>query len=126
MWRQKAVHAKKGKVKTVRDRNTVVQPSTGNVFADLELPNAGDELAKAKIVHRISKAIEEQGLTQIEAARILGIDQPKISALIRGRFGGFSLERLFRFLNALDQDVDIVIRPPRKAKKEASTRVVGD
>ncbi len=114
----------KHKTETRRDR-TAVQPSSGNLFADLQLPNPSEDLAKAKIVHHISKAIDEQGLTQVQAARILGIDQPKISALIRGRFGGFSLERLFRLLNALNQDVDIVIRPARKAQKEASTRVIG-
>ena len=113
----------KHKTGTRRDR-TSVEPSSGNVFADLELSNAAEELAKARIVYRISKAIEEQGLTQIEAGKILGIDQPKVSALIRGRFGGFSLERLFRFLNALKQDVDIVIRPVRNARTEATTRVV--
>lgn len=83
--------------------------SCGNVFADLGLDQANEFLAKAQIVARIDALITERGLTQVQAARLLGIDQPKISALLRGRLSGFSLERLIRFLNALDCDVNIHI-----------------
>lgn len=113
----------KRRTETRRDRSGV-EPSSGNVFADLGLPNPEEELAKAKIVRRISQAIRERGLTQAHAAEILEIDQPKASALLRGKFGGYSMDRLFRFLNALDQDVDIVIRPARKTRGEACTRVI--
>ena len=110
------------RMKTKSER-VAVEPSSGNVFADLGLPNAQEELAKAKIVFRIHKVIEERGLTQAQAAEILGIDQPKVSALIRGKHGGFSMDRLFRFLNALGQDVEILIRPVRGCGREAATRV---
>lgn len=107
-----------------KQEEAAVEAGSGNVFADLGLPNAEEDLAKAKIVRRIHQTINARGLTQSQAAEVLGIDQPKVSGLIRGRFGGFSMERLFRFLNALDQDVDIVIRPARSARGAAITRVI--
>ena len=85
--------------------------SSGNVFADLGLPDAPELHAKADLAYEISRTIDQQGLTQAEAAEILGVDQPKVSALVRGRLEGFSLERLYRFLNALGKDVEIVVRP---------------
>jgi predicted XRE-type DNA-binding protein len=96
--------------------------SSGNVFADLGLPDAEELLAKADLAIQISRAIEQCKLTQAEAAEMLGIDQPKISALMRGRLSGFSMERLYRFLNALGRDVEIVVRPA--ARKRAGVRVV--
>src|SRR3972149_3756098 len=84
--------------------------SSGNVFADLGLRNPEVLLAKADLVYEISRTIEARGLTQAEAAEILGIDQPKVSALVRGRLDGFSMERLFRYLNALGKDIEIVVR----------------
>ncbi|MFH1831723.1 MAG: helix-turn-helix transcriptional regulator, partial [bacterium] len=77
------------------------EQSSGNVFADLGLPNPEEALAKAELARQINFVIKKQKLTQKEAALLLGIDQPKISALISGRLSGFSLERLFRFLNEL-------------------------
>jgi predicted XRE-type DNA-binding protein len=93
--------------------------SSGNVFRDLELPDADALQVKADLVYEISRAIEQRGLTQREAAEILGIDQPKVSALVRGHLKGFSMERLYRFLNALGKDVEIVIR----ARDAAGVRV---
>ena len=91
-----------------------VTKSSGNVFADLGLPNADELLAKAEMVRQISHIIAQRRLTQAEAARILGTTQPKVSALLRGHLSGFSMERLIRFLNALDRDVEIVVkRKPR-------------
>lgn len=87
-----------------------VIPSSGNVFADLGFEDAGLELAKAKLALAISHAIGERKLTQAEAGEITGLDQPRVSAILRGRLGGFSIERLFRTLNALGQDVDISVR----------------
>ena len=84
---------------------------SGNVCADLGLPDAAELHAKADLAYEISRIIDQRGLTQIEAAEILGVDQPKVSALVRGRLDGFSLERLSRFLNALGKDVEIVVRP---------------
>lgn len=96
------------------NETTDFQESSGNVFADLGLPDPDEHLAKAQLASRISDIIDDQGLTQIEAAKMLGVDQPKVSALVCGRLAGFSMERLFGFLNALDCDVQIVIkRKPR-------------
>ena len=99
-----------------------VEKSSGNVYKDLGFVDASTELAKAEPARRISEVIEERGLTQAEAAKALGVDQPKVSALVRGRLGGFSTERLFKFLNALDREVEIVIRPVRR-KHSATVRV---
>jgi len=90
--------------------------SSGNVFRDLGLPDAELLQAKADLVHRISVLIERRGLNQTRAAAVLGITQPKISALLHGRLEGFSMDRLVRFLNALDQDVKISVRPKLKAR----------
>ena len=100
--------AKKRDPKLDDDR---IEEGSDNVFADVGLPNPEEALVKAKLSIAIEQIIQERNLTQAEAARVLGIDQPKVSALIRGRLKGFSVERLFRFLNKLDRDVEIVIRP---------------
>src|SRR5260370_39463719 len=100
-----------------------LEESCGNVFADLRLPNPQELLEKAELVHRIHVLIKDRKLTQRKAAELLGIDQPKVSALIRGRFDGFSVERLFRFLNLLDQNVEIIIRPKRRAKDQSLIQV---
>lgn len=86
-----------------------IQPSSGNVFADLSLDHADELMVKAELARRISSIIKIQRMTQIEAAAALGIDQPKISALTNGKLSGFSTARLFRFLNALGRDVEIVV-----------------
>jgi predicted XRE-type DNA-binding protein len=99
-----------------------VEKSSGNVYEDLGFTEASTELAKAELARRISEVIEQRGLTQAEAAKVLGVDQPKVSALARGRLGGFSTERLFKFLNALDREVEIVVRPVRR-KHSAGVRV---
>lgn len=83
---------------------------SGNVFADLGYPNAEEHQTKAKLVSRIAKLIERQHLTQTEAAIKLGIDQPKVSAMLNGRFRGFSVYRLMCFLSALGDEVEIVAR----------------
>jgi len=86
---------------------------SGNVFEDLLLPDAPGLMARAQLTRQIAKVIQRKGLKQVQAAQQLGIDQAKISALLRGRFEGFSVERLFRFLNALDQDIKIVVKPAK-------------
>jgi predicted XRE-type DNA-binding protein len=95
-----------------------------NVFADLGLPNAEQLLAKAVLTHQISRIIEERGLTQTEAADVLGIDQPKVSALVRGKLSSVSMERLYRYLNALGRDIDIVVRPKARGSARGVVRVV--
>jgi predicted XRE-type DNA-binding protein len=101
-----------------------VEASSGNVFADLEVPDPEESLAKAELVRRICDVIAERKMTQARAAVVLGVDQPKVSALVRGKLEGFSIDRLLRFLNALGRDVEIVVRPTGRGKKQASTRVV--
>jgi predicted XRE-type DNA-binding protein len=81
--------------------------SSGNVFADLGLPDPEERLAKAMLSIVIERAIEARGLTQAQAAKLLGTTQPKLSAAIRGQLSKFSLDRLFRFLNALGMSVRI-------------------
>jgi len=83
---------------------------SGNVYQDLGFPDAEERLAKARLAMRIEKIIETRNLKQAEAAKILEINQPKISALINGRLSGFSMERLIHFLNLLNQDVEIIVR----------------
>src|SRR5262245_18218394 len=101
-----------------------VEASSGNVFAHIEVPKPEESHAKAELVRRISDAIAERKRTQAWAAAILGVDQPKVSALVRGKFAGFPIHRLLRFLNALGRDVEIVVRPARRGSEPASTRVV--
>lgn len=97
--------------------------STGNVFADIGLPHPEQELLKAKLTLQIYRLIEKRGVTQTEAGKILGIKQPHVSALMRNRSGAFSVERLMDFLNALGQDVEIIVRPARKPHGEVSVVV---
>jgi predicted XRE-type DNA-binding protein len=98
-------------------------PGSGNVFADLGLPHPERELLKAKLTLQIYRLIQQRGLTQNEAGKILGIKQPHVSALMRNRAGAFSVERLMDFLTALGQDVEIKVRPMRREHGEVS--VVG-
>ena len=88
---------------------------SGNVFADLGLPNADERLAKADLAIKITEILRRRRLTQVQAAVVLGVDQPKVSALIRGRLSGFSIERLLRFLLLLGADVSITIHPHRRS-----------
>lgn len=97
--------------------------SSGNVFKDLGLSNPEERLAKAELAIQITTLIEQKKLTQAAAAKLLDIDQPKISALNTGKLSGFSLERLIRFLNVLDQDVTIKISPKKKTNEQASISV---
>lgn len=92
-------------------RKVDYKESSGNVFADLDKDTSEEKLAKAELARQIAKVIKNRKLTQKQAAEILGIDQPKISALVRGKLRSFSLERLIRYLNILGQDVRITISP---------------
>ena len=98
--------------------------SGGNVFADLGVDAPEEALAKAELTAKISEIIAARGLTQQAAARILGIDQPKVSALLRGKLGGFSTERLIRFLNALGRDVEIVVKDRPRGRGPGHLQVV--
>ncbi len=98
--------------------------SSGNVFADLGVAEPDEELAKAQLASHIREAIKRRRLTQAAAAALVGLDQPKVSALINGRLAGFSSDRLLRCLNALGQDVDIVIKSPPRSGQRGRLRVV--
>lgn len=95
--------------------------SSGNVFADLGFVNPEEALAKSELARQISAIIKQRKLTQKQAAEILKVDQPKISALIRGRLRSFSLERLISFLNELGQDVNIMISPTQSQSEHGHT-----
>lgn len=101
-----------------------VTESSGNVFTDLGVADAAEALAKAELAHAISTILAKRRLTQAQAAQILGIDQPKVSSLLRGRLAGFSLERLLRFLLAMDRDVEIVIKPKPRTRPAGRVNVV--
>jgi predicted XRE-type DNA-binding protein len=104
-------------------RRPVATASSGNVFADLELPGAEQELMKARLTLQIYRIIKDRGLTQTEAGKILGISQPHVSALARNRSGNFSVGRLIEFLTALGHDVEITVTPTRKHHGEMSVVV---
>jgi predicted XRE-type DNA-binding protein len=83
---------------------------SGNVFRDADVPNADEHLVKAQLVYKIDGLIKERGLTQKTAAELFGVKQPDVSNMLRGQFRQFSVERLLRFLVALGQDVEIVVK----------------
>ena len=95
-----------------------IRKSSGNVFADLGVKNPEEALVKARLAHVISDAIKTRGMTQVEAAEFLGIDQPKVSRLVRGQLDGFSIDRLFCFVTLLGSDIEItVIEPVRRTRR---------
>jgi predicted XRE-type DNA-binding protein len=97
--------------------------SSGNVFADLGLPNPEEALAKAELAQKIIVLIREKRLTQVQAAKLLGVDQPKVSALYRGHLTGFSLERLMRFLLRLGQDIKITVQATPRSRERSRVLV---
>jgi predicted XRE-type DNA-binding protein len=97
-----------------------ITESSGNVFADLGLPNPEQELMKAELTLQIYRIIKERKLTQTEAGKILGLKQPHVSLLMRNRAGIFSVGRLMEFLTALGQDVEVAVKPSRKEHGEMS------
>ena len=101
-----------------------IEEGSGNVFADIGLPNPEERLAKADLAIRISEAIRTRRLTQTRAALILKIDQPKISRLLRGQLSGFSTERLMRFLTLLGRDVEITVKATPRSRRQGHLRVV--
>ena len=100
------------------------EEGSGNVFADIGLPNPEERLAKADLAMRISEAIRARRLTQTRAAHILKIDQPKISRLLRGQLSGFSTERLLHFLTLLGRDIEITVKPASRLRRLGHLRVV--
>src|SRR6266481_4061329 len=91
--------------------------ASGNIFADLGLPDADNHFLKAQIVSEIYRLANARKLTQAGAGKRMGISQPEVSRLFKGNFREYSVERLMGFLTAFDRDVEIVVRPHRKAGK---------
>jgi predicted XRE-type DNA-binding protein len=98
-----------------------IERGTSNVFADLGLPDAHDRQTKTRLALALNRIIKDQALKQVDAARLLGVPQPKISALVNYRLDGFSVEKLMAFIVALGRDVDIIVRP---ARDEAAARIL--
>ena len=92
------------------ERSGKIVRSSGNVFADLGFADAGERQTKVRLALAINNVLQRRGLSQGKAAELLGINQPKVSALSKYRLEGFSVERLMRFLTSLSQDVEIIIR----------------
>lgn len=97
---------------------------SGNVFRDLGFERPDDELAKAALIVHVRELVAARDLRQVDTARLLGIPQSKVSVLLRGHSDGFSTERLMKLLNRLGQDIDIVVRPHRGARRPPRVRVV--
>ncbi|MFZ0887908.1 MAG: helix-turn-helix transcriptional regulator [Candidatus Binataceae bacterium] len=105
-------------------RKIKVEEGSGNVFADIGLPNPEERLAKAQLAYRIGETIRVRRLTQAAAAALLGVDQPKISRLMGGRLAGFSTGRLMHFLTLLGRDVEIVVKPASRSRRQGHVRIV--
>ncbi len=104
----------------MKKNTSPITEGSGNVFADLGFANPEQERLKAHLTLQIYRTIKQRGLTQTQAGAILGIKQPHVSGLMRGRSGNFSVGRLMEFLTTLGQDVEIAVRPSRKAHGEMS------
>jgi predicted XRE-type DNA-binding protein len=101
-----------------------IERGTGNVFADLGYPDAEERQTKLRLAYAINRIVEERRLTQAAVAGLLGITQPKVSALLNYKLAGFSVERLMTFLTALDRDVEIVIKRKPRSRPAARISVV--
>lgn len=104
--------------------NEPITRGTGNVFADLGFPDAAERQAKLRLAYALNQLLEGRKLSQAEVARVLGVSQPKVSALRNYKLAGFSVERLMNLLTALDQDVEIVIRRKPRSRKAGRISVV--
>ncbi len=101
-----------------KGKSIVIEPGSGNVFGDIGVVDAAEHLVKARLVSRIDDSIRSRRLTQAAAAELMGIDQPKVSAMLAGQFRGYSVERLIRFLVALGHDVEIVVGKRKRGVAE--------
>jgi predicted XRE-type DNA-binding protein len=100
-------------MKRTTEQAPIVTPSSGNVFADLGLPDPAARLLKASLVVAIREAIRVKGLNQTQAAEFLGISQPRISSILKGELDGFAIdiEQLCQILDTLGQEVVMVVKP---------------
>jgi predicted XRE-type DNA-binding protein len=106
------------------DPREPVTRGAANVFADLGFPDAAERQAKLRLAYALNHVLEERKLSQADAAKVLGVTQPKVSALRHYKLAGFSVERLMNLLTAVDQDVEIVIRRKPRSRKAGRIRVV--
>jgi predicted XRE-type DNA-binding protein len=102
----------------------LVTESSGNVFEDLGFANSKELLAKTELARQVYLIIKKRGLTQTAAADLLGLKQPDVSLLMRGRLSRFSTDRLIQLLNVLDRDVEIVVKRKSSSKRKGSVRVI--
>jgi predicted XRE-type DNA-binding protein len=107
-----------------RRRHETLTRGSGNVFADLDFPDAVERQAKLRLAYALNHVLDARKLSQADAAKVLGVTQPKVSALRHYKLAGFSVERLMNLLTAVDQDVDIVIREKPRSRKAGRTSVV--
>jgi len=101
----------------------MVEPSSGNVYADLGFADAEERLLKAELAVKIAELIDQKGLTQVGTARRVGLDQPKISHLLRGRLSGFSADRLFAILNRLGHSIEVRISAKERSPDQSHIHV---
>ena len=119
----------KAKTKTTKARKSratkeKIQVSSGNVFADLGFQDAEERLLKVKLATKIAQLIEKKGWTQAQTAERTGLDQPKVSRLLRGQLSGFSADRLFAVLNRLGHSVEVRISAKERSPEKSHTRVL--
>jgi predicted XRE-type DNA-binding protein len=101
-----------------------IEPSGGNVFADLGFVDAEERMLKAQLAVKIGELIERKGWTQAQTAAVTGLDQPKVSHLLRGRLSGFSADRLISILNRLGHSVEVRISEKERAPNKTRTKVM--
>ncbi len=107
-----------------RGESAAITRGSTNVFADLGYPDAAERQTKLRLAYALNQVVEQRGLSQTAAATLLGLSQPKVSALRNYKLAGFSVERLMTFLNALGQDVEIVIKSKPRSRHSARIKVV--
>lgn len=112
------------RAKTDKDKTRGITRGSGNVFADLGFADAEERQTKLRLAYALNEIMDAQRLTQAAATERLGLNQPKVSALRNYKLEGFSVERLMTLLNALDQDVEIVIRKKPRSRAAAKISVV--
>ncbi len=103
---------------------TEIHEGSGNVYRDLGFPDVEEMLVKAQLVYKISDIIRSKGLTQVAAARILGLTQPKLSGILRGQFRGISERKLIDCLTSLGRDVEIVVKDASRRRAGGKLTVV--
>jgi len=106
------------------NRDDEVVRGSGNVFADLGFPDAAERQAKLRLAYALNHVLDQRKLTQAEAAKVLGVGQPKVSAFRRYKLAGCSVERLMTRLTALDQDVEIVIKQKPRSRRTGRISIV--